>query len=174
MATRGTQTSCCTSRNTLRFPLPCELRPHSPAVTPEQSRVPPRNSNRDLTSLRQHERLPEFLVLPGEESQASCLNSRKPRRFPRQREMRPFSPTAPREESRVRSPDSRGGVTPFMQLKGAQRPHHNSRLNPSFPPQVEKSPVFLTSSGDEGPLPAVAQENSQLPLAPQEEACLTY
>ena len=35
---------------------------------PEQSHAPPHNSNRDLTSLRQHERLPEFPVLPGEES----------------------------------------------------------------------------------------------------------
>ena len=143
-------------------------------MTPEQSHAPPRNSNRDLTSLRQHERLSEFPVVPGEESQASHRNLSKPRRFPRQSEMRPFFPTAPREQSRVPSPDSRGGVTPFMQLKGAQRSRHNSRLNPNFPPQVEKSPVFPTSFGDEGLFPAVAQEESQLPLAPQEEACLTY
>ena len=56
-----TKTSCHTSRNTLRFTLQCELRPHSPVVTPEESRTPPCTSNRDLTSLRQHKRLPEFL-----------------------------------------------------------------------------------------------------------------
>ena len=85
-------------------------------MTPEQSRAPPCNSNRDLTSPRQHERLPEFSMVPGEDSQASHHNSKKPRRFPCQREMRPFSPTVAREQFRVPSPDSRGGVTSFMQL----------------------------------------------------------
>ena len=31
-----------------------------------------------------------------------------------------------------------------------------------------------TSSGDEGPFPASTQDESQLPLTPHEEACLTY
>jgi len=56
-----TKTSCHTSRNPLRFVLQCELRPHSPVGTPVESCAPPHNSNRDLTSLRQHKRLPEFL-----------------------------------------------------------------------------------------------------------------
>ena len=60
-----THTYCRNSRNTLRFPLPCELRPDSPAMTPEHSRARPCNLNGDLTSLRQHERLPEF---PGSDS----------------------------------------------------------------------------------------------------------
>ena len=129
----GTQTSCCTLRDTLRFPLPCKLRPDSPAVTPEQSHAPPYNSNGDWTSLRQHERLPEFPVVPGEESQNSRHNSRKPRRFPRQHEMRPVVPTVPREQSRVPSPDLRGGVTPFMQLKGTQRYPSQLTMKPEFP-----------------------------------------
>ena len=65
---KGTHTSCLTSRNTLRFPLPHELRPDSSAVISEQSHTSPRNSNGDLTSLRQQERLPEFPVVPGEDS----------------------------------------------------------------------------------------------------------
>ena len=135
-----TQTSCHTSRNILRFALPGELRPYSPVMTPEQSCTPPHNSNRDLTSLRQHKRLPEFLVVLGEESQASRRNSRKPRRFPRQREMRPFSPTAAREQSRVPSPDSRGGVTPFMQLKGAQRSPSQLEMKAEFPATSREEP----------------------------------
>ena len=71
-----TLTTGRTSRNTLRFPLPCKLRSYSPVVTPEQSHAPPRNSNRDLTSLRQHERLPEFPVLPGEESHKNSFQTR--------------------------------------------------------------------------------------------------
>ena len=135
----GTQTSCGTWRNTLTFHLPCKLRPDSPVVTPEQSRTPPHNSNRELTPLRQHERLPEFPVVPGEESQASRCNWRNTRRFSHQREMRPFSPTAPREQSRVPSPDSRGGMTPFIQHKGAQR----------SPSQLEMKSVFPATSREE-------------------------
>ena len=40
-----------------RFPLQCELRPNSPAMTREQSRAPPRNLNGDWTSLGKHEGL---------------------------------------------------------------------------------------------------------------------
>ena len=112
-----TLTTGRTSRNTLRFPLPCKLRSYSPVVTPEQTRDPPRNLNGDLTSLRQHKRLPEFPVVPGEKSQASHHNWRKTRKCPHQREMRCFFPAAPREQSRVPSPDSRRGVTSFIQLR---------------------------------------------------------
>ena len=129
----GTHTSCRNSRNTLRFPLQCELRPDSPAVTPEHSCTRPRNLNGDLTSLRQHKRLPEFLVVPGEESQASRRNSRQTKRFPRQCEMRPFSPAAPREQSQVPSQNSREGLTPFMQLKGAQRSPSQLKVKAEFP-----------------------------------------
>ena len=72
----GTHSSGRKSRNTWRFPLPCKMRPDPPPVTPEHSQARPRNSNGDLTFLRQHERLPEFPVVPSEESQASCCNSR--------------------------------------------------------------------------------------------------
>ena len=132
----GTHTSYRNLRNTLRFPLPCELRPDSPAVTPEHSHARPPNSNGDLTSLRQQERLPEFPVVPGEESQASRRNSRQTTRCPRQRKMRPFSPEAPREQSRVPSQNSRESLTPFTQLKGAQR----------SPPQLEMKDEFPTTT----------------------------
>ena len=90
-----------------RFPLLCELRPDSPDVTPHKSREPPCNSNRNLTSLRQRERLPEFSAVPSQESQASRHNSRKTRRLPRPRDMGPFVPAVPREQSRLPSPNSR-------------------------------------------------------------------
>ena len=52
--------SCHNSRNTTRFPTQCKMRPDYSAVTQLQSRGPTCNSNGDLTSLRQHERLPEI------------------------------------------------------------------------------------------------------------------
>ena len=140
MATRGNAHFLPQLRNTLRFPLPCELRPDSPAVTPEHSRTRPRNSNGDLTSLRQHKRLPEFLVVLGEEPQASRRNSRQTKRFPRQREMRPFSPAVPREQSQVPSQNSTGGLIPFMQLKGAQRSPSQLEVKAKFPTTTRKEP----------------------------------
>ena len=62
---------------------------------------------------------------------------------------------------------------PSCNSRGPRDPHQNSRWKPIFPPQLDKSPVWPTSSGDEGPFPASTQEESQLPLAPQEEACVT-
>ena len=47
------------------------------------------------------------------------------------------------------------------------------KMKAKVPTKVDKSPVFVTSSGDEGPFPASTQEESQLPLAPQEEVCVT-
>ena len=141
-------------------------------MTPEHSCARPHNSNGDLTLLRQHERLPEFRVVPGEESQASRHNSRQTMRFPSTRNDALFSCTALRVIPSS-SQNSRGGLTPFMQSKGAQRSPYNSRWKTSFPPQVERSIVCPTSSGDEDPFPASTQEESQLPLPPQEEACVT-
>ena len=87
--------------------------------------------------------------------------------------MRPSSHAVPREQSWVPSQNLRGGWTPFMQLKGPQDPHQNLRWKPRFSPQVDKRPLFPTSSGDEEPFTASTQEESQLPLKPKEEACLT-
>ena len=136
----GTHTSCPNLRNTLRFPLPCELRPDSPAVTPEHSRARPRNSNGDLTSLRQHERLPEFPVVPGEESQASSHNSRQITRCPRQRKMRPFSLAAPREQSQVPSENLRESLTRFRQLKGVKRSPSQLEMTAKFPATTRLEP----------------------------------
>ena len=130
----GIHTSCCNSRNTLRFPLPCELRPDSPAVTPEHSCCArSHNSNGDLICLRQQGRLPELPVVPAEEPQASRRNSTQTTKCPRQREMRPFSPAAPLEQSRVPSQNLRGGLTPFMQLKGAKRSPSQLVMKAEFP-----------------------------------------
>ena len=62
---------------------------------------------------------------------------------------------------------------PSCNSRGPRDPRHNSWWKPSFPPLLEKSPVCPTSCGHEGPFPSSAQEESQLPLAPQEEACVT-
>ena len=137
-----THTSCRKSRNTLRFPLLCKLSPDPPAVTPEHSRARPRNSNGDLTSLRQHKRLPEFPVVPGEESQASSHSSRQTRRCPHQHEMRPFSSAAPREQSQVPSQNSRESLTPFRQLKGAQRSPSQLEMKAEFPTTTREEPRF--------------------------------
>ena len=61
--------------------------------------------------------------------------------------MRRFFPTAPREQSRVPSPDSIGGVTSFMQLRRHRHPvttrdetrvsHCKSRRAPCFPAPLE-------------------------------------
>ena len=136
----GTHTSCCNLRNTLRFPLPCELRPDSPAVTPEHSRAGPRNSNGDLTSLRQHERVPEFPVVPVEESRASSRNPRHTTRCPHQCKMRPISPAAPREQSQVPSQNSRETLTPFRQLQGAQRSLSQLEMKDQFPTTTQLEP----------------------------------
>ena len=104
-------------------------------MTPEHSCARSHNSNGDLTLLRQHERLPEFRVVPGEESQASRRNSRQAMRFPSTRNDALFSCTASRAIPNA-SQNSRGGLTPFMQLKGAQRSPYNSRWKTSFPPQL--------------------------------------
>ena len=136
----GIHTSCCNSRNTLRFPLSCKLRPDSPDVTPEYPCARPRNSIGDLTSLRQHEKLPDLPVVPAEEPQVSCRNSRQTTRFPRQREMRPFFSAAPREQSQVPSQNSRGGLTPFMQLKGAQTSPSQLVRKAEFPTTTQEEP----------------------------------
>ena len=145
----GNQPSCHNSRNTLRSPIPCELRPDSPAETPEQSRAPSRKSNGDLTSQRQHERLPEFPGVPAEESQASRCNSRKIRRFPCPRDMRPFVPSCRAKiaiptalskfERRLDSLHTTHGgpeipVTPREEFRVSS---HNSRSAPCFPPHLE-------------------------------------
>ena len=69
---------CRTWRGTLRFQPQLKMRPYAPALTGEESREAPHNSNGDLTFLRQHERVPEVPVQTREELQVSCLNSRNP------------------------------------------------------------------------------------------------
>ena len=135
-----TETSCRNSRNTLRFPLPCELRPDYPAVTLEHSGARPCNSNGDLTSLRQHERLSEFPMVTEEKPQASRHNSRQTTRCPRQREMKPFSPAAPREQSQLPSQNLRESLTPFRQLKGAQRTLSQLVMKAEFPAPTRLEP----------------------------------
>jgi len=67
--------------------------------------------------------------------------------------MRPFSLTAPREQSRVPSPNSRGGVTPFMQLKGAQRSPSQLQMKPEFPATSWEEPCVSHLIWRWGPIP---------------------
>ena len=144
---KGTHTSSHNSRNNLRLPLPCELRPDSPAVTQEHSRTHPHNPSGHLTSLSQHKGRPEFPVITREKPQTSSHNLRQTTRFPRQREMRPFSAAPPREQSQVPSKNWRGGWTNFNKSRGPGVPvptrdegrvsHHKSRRVPCFPPHWE-------------------------------------
>ena len=123
----GTHTSSRNSRNARRLPLPCEMRPDPTPVIQEHSWARPHNSNGHLTFLRQHKRLPEVPVVPGEVYKATHRNSRQTMRFPRPCGMRPFSTADLKKKYRVPPQNSRGGWTPFMQLKRAQDPRRNSR-----------------------------------------------
>ena len=93
------------------------MRPYSPAVTREESRDYPRNSKGGLTSLRQHERLPEVPVSIREDPQASLCNLSKTMTFPLQHETWPDSPAVTQEQSRHPPDNLKGGLTPFMQLQ---------------------------------------------------------
>ena len=61
----------------LEILLSMSLEPDSPAVTREQCRALPRNTNGDRTSLGPHERLPEFLIITGEKPHVSRGSSKK-------------------------------------------------------------------------------------------------
>ena len=63
------------------------MMPYSPAVTPEEYRGAPCNSKGDMTSLRQHEQVPEVLV-----------TTRVEPHFPPQLEKSPEFPTSIRDE----------------------------------------------------------------------------
>ena len=95
-------------------------------------------------------RLLEFHGIAGEESQTFCCNSRKTRRFYTQSEMRPFSVVASREKSHLHSCALKGSLIPLMQLKKfpdipffTREEHRGSAI-------TQKSPVFPSSSRDEG------------------------
>ena len=59
-----------------------------------------------------------WYITTQEEPQASSCNSKKTMRSPPQRQMTPFSPAVAREQYQDTSGNSKGGLTPFMQLKG--------------------------------------------------------
>ena len=61
----------------LEIPTSMRLEANFPAVTREQCRTPPRNSNGDWTSLGPHDRLPEFPVVTLEKPHTSCRSSKK-------------------------------------------------------------------------------------------------
>ena len=140
MATRGNPNFLLQLEKHLEIPPSMRMRPYSPAVTRKQSRTPPCNSNGDLTSLRQHERLPEFPVITDEESQASRSNSRKTMRFPPQRELRPFAPAAPRKHSQIPSHNLKGGLTPFMQLQSFPKIPITTQRKPEVPAITQVKP----------------------------------
>ena len=140
----------------LRFRPHFQMRTKDPALTGEQSREGPHNSNGDWTFLRQHERVPEVPVVTREEPQVSCRTSRKTRRFSPQSEMRPFSTAGSREISYLPSCISKVSLTPLMQEVpqipvSTREEHlesrHNSRRAPFFPPHLEMRVHFPASLG---------------------------
>ena len=105
------------------------MRSICPAVTREQSPALPHNSTGDWTSLGQHERLPESLVINRE----SCCNSRKTMRFPDHREMTPLPAAASQEKSPVPSLNLKWNLTPLMQPKKFPDIPVSLERNTSFP-----------------------------------------
>ena len=110
--------------------------------------------------MRQHKHVPEVPVRTREESQVSCHNSRKTRRFCTQREMRLFSAEAFLEKSHIPTLALKWSLTPMKQLKKFPDIHvpmredhrgssHNSRRAPFFPPHLKMRAHFPASSGNE-------------------------
>ena len=129
------------------------------APTAEESCEDPLSSHGDWTSLSTQERVPEVPNVTREETQVSCRNSRKTRRFSPQCEMRPFSAAAFREKSHIHSSDSKGSLTSLRQLKkfpGYPSPLERntegpatSRRPPFSLPHPELGVPFPASSGKE-------------------------
>jgi len=120
---------CRNWRGTWSFWTQAKMRTICPSVTREQSPAPHRKSNGDWNSLQHHERLPVFPVITGE----SLCNSRKIRRFPRHREMKPFPTAASRGNPHVPSCNLKWYLTPLMQ--------HNKF--PDIPVSLERTSSFL-------------------------------
>ena len=124
--------TCSNSRRTPSFPPQLEIRHYSPAATREKSQCAPCNSKGGLTSMRQHERFPEF---PVSIKRIPCflLQLEKNHEISPQCEIRPGSPALTQEQSRVPPQNSKGGLTSFMQLQGfPEKPAHLER-KPKFP-----------------------------------------
>ena len=118
------------SRKTMIFPPQSEMRPDSPAVTQKQSQAPTHKMKGDLTSLRKHERFLEVPVTGGGEHHVSHHNLSKTTRSSPQSEMRPFSPVAHQEQSRLPSQNTKRGLTPFIQVKRCPQIHVTTREEP--------------------------------------------
>ena len=89
-----------------------------------------------------------------------ALHLEKTHKTPRHREMRAFFPVWPREQSRVLSPNSTGGLTPFRPLSGLQEISVATR---------EESGVICFPSR-RGLTPRVSLEcNPEIPVAPGEK-----
>ena len=89
-------------------------------MTREPGSAPPRHAHGDLTSLAPHERLPELPVIPREKPNTGATDRENPRDAPIFATWRPSFLAWPGEQSRVLSPNSTGGLTPFRPLSGLQ------------------------------------------------------
>ena len=129
------------------------MRTSAPSANGEESREAAWNWHGDLTFLMPHKQVPEVPIVTREEPQVSCCNLRKTRSFSPQCEMRPFSSTASRE-----IPPSLLSLKRVLDTIDATHkiPRH-TRLHlkgtPNVPPLLKESPVFLSSSRDDGPIP---------------------
>ena len=147
--------SCHNLSNTTRFSSQWEMRPDPPAVTQEQSHTPPRNLEGELTSLRQDLRFPKVAtVATWEESQAYHHNSRIKHEIPPLTQDDTLFPcnastAIPSSLSKLK----RRLDSLYATQRVTRNTCHISRGPPIFLKQLEKSPVFPTSSRDEGWVP---------------------
>ena len=88
--------------------------------------------------------------------------------------MSPNSSLVTWEQPHVLHGNTKGGLTPFMQLQRFLRYLSQLERNPEFPLKLEKSACSPPHLKLWAYSPALTWEESRLPLVPQEEACLTY
>ena len=131
--------TCSNPRGTPSFPPQLETRHYSPAATREKSQCAPHNSKGGLTSMRQHERFPEF---PVSIKRIPCflLQLEKNHKIPPQQEMRTDSPALTREQSHIPPQNSKGGLTSFMQIQGPPEKPAQLERNPDFPATTREEP----------------------------------
>ena len=119
-----------------------------------------RPAHGDLTSLAPHERLPEIPVVPREKPHSDPTARENPQDAPVIAKRGPSVPAWPGKQSRVLSPTSTGGLTPFRPLSGIQE----------IPIVTLEETGFLCFPSRRGLSPRVSLEcNPKIRVAPGEE-----
>ena len=117
---KGSQSSLLHLKKDLEIPPSMRLEARFPC---RDSRAMPRSPLQlewRLTSLGPHERLSDFTVVTREKRHTCAAAGEKRRDAPFSTRLGPSFPPGPREQSRVPSQNSTGGLTPFRPLSGLQ------------------------------------------------------